>query len=191
MNANEPGWPRAVGLMAPAVRSFSLVALALGASSCASSGTQAVDQSATEAQEVAAVSGWTRIATTEHYIVVANVLPGERMFTAAELTAEHPTEGELIVDGRGNPLGPDVRHVEAHIYDKVSGLPITTVRPTIVLLNRTSGQSTDISSTLMQDVNVGAPDIHFGNNTPVPGNSDLTLTITVGNEAVTLDGHLD
>lgn len=142
-------------------------------------------------QAVVAAAGWTRIATTEDYIVVANVLPGERMFTSAEAKAEHPTEGELIIDGPGHPLGPDVRHVEAHIYDRTTGLPLTSVRPVIVVLNRTSGELTEVRSTLMQDVNIGAADIHFGNNVPVSGDSDLSLTVTIGDQEVTLDGHLD
>ena len=136
-------------------------------------------------------AGWTRMATTESYLVVANVLPGERMFTTAEFKEMHPTEGELIIDGIGNALGDDVRHVEAHIYDRDTGRPLTTVHPTIVVLNRTSGVRRDVTPTLMQDVNIGAADIHFGNNVEVSGDSELSLTITIGDEEVTLDGHLD
>lgn len=113
------------------------------------------------------------------------------MFTSAAARAEHPTEGELILDGDGNPVGVDVRHVEAHVYDRGTGLPLTSVAPVLVLRNRTSGELTEIAATLMQDVNIGAPDVHFGNNVLVPGNSDLSLTIRIGDEEVTLDGHLD
>jgi hypothetical protein len=140
---------------------------------------------------VATVAGWTRIATTTSYIVVANVLPGEEMFTAARADAEHPVEGELILAGSGDSLGADVRHVEAHIYDRETGLPSTTLKPTISLLNRTTGERTDVRATLMQDVNIGGPDVHYGNNVHVHSGSDLTLTITIGDEEVTLDGHLD
>ena len=147
--------------------------------------------STASAQGVVEAAGWTRIAVTSDYFVVANVLPGERMFTAAEAAKERPNEGELILAGEGRGLGPHVRHVEAHVYDKRTGLPLTSVKPTIVIINQTTGDRVDVESTLMQDVNIGAPDVHYGNNVVVAGNSELRLVITVGNEEVTLDGHLD
>jgi hypothetical protein len=48
-----------------------------------------------------------------------------------------------------------------------------------------------VPPTLMQDVNIGAVDIHYGNNVLVRGDSDLSLVITVGHEEVTVDAHLD
>ena len=142
-------------------------------------------------QDVAGAAGWTRIATTADYFVVANVLPGERMYTATEVAAQHPTVGELIISGVGQPLGANVRHVEAHIYDRATGMPIANLNPSIEVLNRTTGQRVQITSALMQDVAIGDLDIHYGNNVAVMGDSDLTLTVTVGTEVVTLDGHLD
>ncbi|MEP7047544.1 MAG: hypothetical protein ABI949_12730 [Ilumatobacteraceae bacterium] len=149
------------------------------------------DDSSAGHGDVAAVAGWTRIATTRSYLVVANVLPGEVMFTAAEAEAAHPTEGELIIRGIGDRVGPNVRHVEAHVYDRATGLPLSNVKPTISLLNLTTGDHIEVESTLMQDVNIGAPDIHYGNNIAVVGNSDVRLTVTINDEEVTLDGHLD
>ncbi|MEY2445475.1 MAG: hypothetical protein QOE00_2055 [Ilumatobacteraceae bacterium] len=163
------------------------IAVLLPACGLTSSGDHAADTP----QSVVAAAGWTRIAVTASYYVVANVLPGERMFTAAEVKKDRPQEGELILAGTGNALGPDVRHVEAHVYDKRTGLPLTSVKPTIVVLNQTTGDRVDVESTLMQDVNIGAPDVHYGNNVVVAGNSELRLVITVGNQEVTLDGHLD
>lgn len=167
-----------------------LLGLSLALGACRLVGEGAGLSSAAHAQGVAAVAGWTRIATTERYVVVANVLPGERMFTKAEYAAEHPTVGELVINGTGRPVGDDVRHVEAHIYDRKTGLPLTDVTPTLVVLDRGSGKRTVVPPTLMQDVNIGALDIHFGNNVVVPGNTDLRLTVTIGDEEVTFDGHL-
>lgn len=170
-----------------------LCVLCLGAvlAACRLIGAEAIGHPPSDEQDVVAAAGWTRIATTEKYLVVANVLPGEQMFTAAEAQAEHPTQGELIVEGTGQALGANVRHVEAHIYDRKTGMPLTNVKPTIVVLNRTTGERTEVASTLMQDVNIGALDVHYGNNVAVPGSSDLSLTITIGDQEVTLDGHLD
>jgi hypothetical protein len=167
-----------------------LAALALF-SSCRLFGDAAATNTRSTENDVVTAAGWTRIAVTDSYLVVANVLPGEHMFTAAEAQQQHPTEGELIIAGIGRPLGVNSRHVEAHVYDRKTGLPLTNVEPRIVLLNRTTGQHIDVESVLMQDINIGVLDIHYGNNVPVVGDSDVRLTVTIGDEEVTLDGHLD
>jgi hypothetical protein len=167
-------------------RVIAVVVFATVLGACRLIGTNAIGHSSSDAP-----AGWTRIATTTHYLVVANVLPGEEMFTTAEREAEHPVEGESILHGAGAPIGPDARHVEAHVYDRSTGLPVDDITPTIVVYNRTTGQRLVVEPTLMQDLNIGAPDAHFGNNVVIPGDSDLSLTVTIGDEEVTLDGHLD
>ncbi|MEN9644153.1 MAG: hypothetical protein RL238_822 [Actinomycetota bacterium] len=144
-----------------------------------------------DTDDVVAAAGWTRVVTTEHYLVVVNVLPGEAMFTHSEQVQHHPTEGELILSGSGEALGPTSRHVEAHIYDRATGLATTDVVPTITLLNRTTGGRVEVEPTLMQDVNIGPLDRHFGNNVAVASDSDLEITVVIGDEEVTVDGHLD
>lgn len=144
-----------------------------------------------DADDVVAAAGWTRAVATEHYLVVVNVLPGEAMFTHAEHQQHHPTEGELILSGPGEPLGPTSRHVEAHIYDRATGLATSDAVPTITMVNRTTGERIEVEPTLMQDVNIGALDRHFGNNVAVPSDSDLSITVVVAGEEVTVDGHLD
>ncbi len=183
-------------IASPPARKRFIVALMLMGLVASSSACRLVDgdkgiSDTTADQEVAKVAGWTRIATTEKYLVVANVLPGEVMFTTAEADAQNPTEGELIIRGIGNPVGDHVRHVEAHIYDRTTGLPRSDVTTSILLLNRTTGEREIVAATLMQDINTGALDIHYGNNIAVRSNSDLRLIVTVDGEEVTLDGHLD
>ncbi len=140
---------------------------------------------------VAMASGWTKSVTTAHYLVVVNVLPGEHMMTTTEMQMDHPTEGELIIDGKGNPEGVDVRHVEAHIYDRTTGRALTGLVPRITLTNRTTGETIDVPPTLMQDMNIGPLDLHFGNNVKVTGDSDISVRVVVNGEEVTVDGHLD
>ena len=140
---------------------------------------------------ISEATGWTRAATTEHYLVVVNVLPSESMMTRAEVQATHPTEGELIVDGIGLPYGAFIRHVEAHIYDRATGKAITGMVPSIKLTNRTTGEVIDVPPTLMQDVIIGPLDLHFGNNVPVADDSDISVLVTVDGEGVSVDGHID
>ncbi len=168
-----------------------LVALALGLTSCDLINDEQAGTQASEA-DVGAVAGWTRIALTTHYLLVVNVLPSETMFSDMQMKSMSPTVGEQILDkGVGDPTGVGVRHVEAHVYDRSTGLPLSNVKPAIRVFNRTTGEHIDVPPTLMQDVVVGSPDIHYGNNVPVRGDSDISLAITVGNEEVTVDGHLD
>jgi hypothetical protein len=171
-------------------RAGGVLTLGVVLAACQLVGADASARPTATAQDVVAVAGWTRIATTEKYLVVANVLPGENMFTQAENAAKHPTFGELCVIGVGAPVGPNVRHVEAHIYDRKTGLPLTDITPSIVVLDRGSGKRTIVPPTLMQDLNIGALDIHFGNNVVVAGNTDVKLTVTIGDEEVTFDGHI-
>ncbi len=167
-----------------------MLAVVVSVAGCGRLTSAGVDGSATT-EGVVGAAGWTRIALTDDYFIVGNVLPGERMFTAAEAAREHPLEGELIIAGTGRALGPNVRHVEAHVYDRHTGLPLDTLKPTIVLFNQSTGERVEVGSTLMQDVNIGALDVHYGNNVTMAGNSDLHLVVTIGDEEVTLDGHLD
>lgn len=175
----------------PVTRASGVLGLAVVLTSCLLLGTGPTGHYSSTEQDVAAAAGWTRIAVTNSYVVVANVLPGERMFTVQEAESTHPTEGELIMSGTGRTLGAFARHIEVHIYDRTTGLPLADLAPTIDVLNRTTGEHIEVESTLMQDLDLGAVDIHYGNNVAVPGNCDLRLTITIGEEEVIVDGHLD
>ncbi|HEY7628713.1 MAG TPA: hypothetical protein VH761_16700 [Ilumatobacteraceae bacterium] len=165
--------------------------LALSLTSCDLIRDNAAEHHHADADDVAAVAGWTRIALTPSYLLVVNVLPSEAMYTDDEMQAMSPTEGEAILDGPGEPVGLGVRHVEAHIYDRRTGIPLSNVEPTIRVFNRTTGDRVEVAPTLMQDVIIGGPDIHYGNNVAVRGDSDISVQVAVGDEEVTVDGHLD
>ncbi|MFZ4719725.1 MAG: hypothetical protein ACOYMR_09890 [Ilumatobacteraceae bacterium] len=143
------------------------------------------------AAAVAQHAGWTRDVLSPDYLVVVNVLPGEEMFTTDQQTMTHPTGGELIIEGEGRPLGSHVRHVEAHIYRRDTGKVVTDIVPRITLTNRTTGEVIDVEATLMQDVNIGQLDRHFGNNVMVMPDSDIRVTVRLGDQEVSVDGHLD
>ena len=113
------------------------------------------------------------------------------MFTDEELAHEHPTVGEAVLRGSAVPVLTSGCHVEAHVYDRATGLPITSVTPSIVLVDLSSGARTEIEPTLMQDVVIGAPDVHFGNNTVLQGGRDVSVSVNLGGEQVVISGHLD
>jgi hypothetical protein len=178
---------------ASALFAVACTALAVGLlAACSALRADVADGSAVETDDaVAGAAGWTRAVLSEHYLVIVNVLPGEEMFTEAEHMEMHPTEGELILGGKGNRTGEHVRHVEAHVYDRATGAVVTDVVPSITVTNRTTGEVVEVEPTLMQDVNIGQIDRHFGNNVMIMPNSDLQVKVTVGDEEVSVDGHLD
>lgn len=141
--------------------------------------------------DVAAVAGFTKVAFTDRWLVVVNVLPAEPMYTPDEVAHEHPTWGEMTLEGEGGPTGPGVRHVEAHLYDRATGLPVDDPVPELEVLVHATGERVPIPAVLMQDVNIGAADVHFGDNVALPGDTDLTITVTIADEEMSLDGHLD
>ena len=168
-----------------------LVAFIVWLSSDRIASTRSSVAAADVAAQVDAVAGFTKIATTAHYFVVVNVLPAERMYSPEELAAEHPTVGEAVLRGPAAPVVPSARHIEAHIYDRTTGLPTTLVTPTITVVDHDSGARISIDPTLMQDVIIGAADVHFGNNVVVAGDRDITLTVDIGGEEVVVSGRLD
>jgi hypothetical protein len=141
---------------------------------------------------VSAVAGFTKVGFVSDYLVVVNVLPGEEMYTIEEVAAEQPSIGEMTIKGRGTDVAVDSRHVEAHIYSRETGLPVTVPVPVISVTDGNAENSTTIDSVLMQDVNVGNSDIHFGDNVVIEGQTDLRIEVSLGQgQKVTLDGRLD
>ena len=134
--------------------------------------------------------GLTRVGTTEHYIVVLNVVPPEEMYMPSEAALQHPTGGEFILHGDMARIEPHSRHTEAHIYSKETGKPAVDVVPTILITDKTDGTTAQPEATLMQDVLIGTRDIHFGNNAVIKAGHEFTVTITIQNEEVSFSGRL-
>ncbi|MFV2039506.1 MAG: hypothetical protein ACC660_04630 [Acidimicrobiales bacterium] len=143
------------------------------------------------ATPVSDVAGFTKVGFTSDYMVIVNVLAGEEMFSLEEVARDHPTVGEVEIDGEGSEVEFGSRHVEAHIYDRDTGLALTEPVPIIEVLDGGTGEVTIIQSVLMQDVIVGDTDIHFGDNIVIADNTDLKITVRLGaDEEVTVDGRL-
>lgn len=140
--------------------------------------------------EVAEVAGWTQHATSNSYLLIISVTPGTQMFTAEEVAAQHLIRGEVIISGTAVPPGEDIRHVEVHIYNRATGALLDTETPVITVVNQSTGRATEVDPVLMDDIEAGSLDRHFGNNLHIPANSDLRVEVSVNGEKVTVDGHL-
>ncbi|MFV1989864.1 MAG: hypothetical protein ACC652_03890 [Acidimicrobiales bacterium] len=50
---------------------------------------------------VSAVAGFTKVGFVDEYLVVVNVLPGEKMYSVEEVVAEQPAVGEMTLKSEG------------------------------------------------------------------------------------------
>jgi hypothetical protein len=135
-------------------------------------------------------AGFTEMATTVDYVVMVNVLPAEPMFSHAEHERLHPTAGELVIEGVGGRVRRWTRHVEAHVYSRATGEVVTDVVPAIEVLDRTTGRVIPVAPVLMQDVVIGEPDQHFGNNVVVGPDRAITVVVRLNDQVVSVDGRL-
>ena len=85
-------------------------------------------------------AGFTKNVITPTYLIVINVLPPEQMFTPDEIEALHPVEGEMALRGSSGPIGASSRHVEAHIYSRLTGRPLSEATPSIKLTDHVTGR---------------------------------------------------
>lgn len=134
--------------------------------------------------------GLTRVDTTEHYLVVLNIVPPEEMYLPEQAAQHHPTGGEFILHGAMAPIVAQSRHAEAHVYSKETGKPVTDVVPEIEVADQTDGTTQKPEATLMQDVLIGARDIHFGNNVVIKAGHEFSVTVTIAHEEVSFSGRL-
>lgn len=150
-----------------------VVTIALGVAGCGSS-------SATNQSFVGKVGG-DKLAFTEHYMVVFNIVPPEHMYQPAQARTLHPTEGEYILKGYMAPIHSDSRHFEAHIYNRSTGLPVKGLDPRITVTDTDNGQVRQVYPTWMQDVVVGPRDFHYGNNFDMPVGHHYRLQVAIRN----------
>jgi hypothetical protein len=130
-------------------------------------------------QSFVAKVGGDKLAFTEHYMVVFNIVPPEHMYQPAQARTLHPDEGEYILKGYMTPIHADSRHFEAHIYNRATGLPVRGLEPKITVTDTDNGQVSNVYPTWMQDVVVGPRDFHYGNNFDMPAGHDYHLQVAI------------
>jgi hypothetical protein len=143
-------------------------------------------------------------ATTPDYNLVLAVAPPQKMYTPAQVNAQHPTDGEVMFSGTmimpsssGSSMSnmdmsnnaidlPGWRHVEVHIYTR-SNQVVKDVNPIITIRDDTSGKQTDLPIVTMQGIVAGPSDFHYGNNAYLPSGRDYSLTVRVNNDDASFD----
>jgi hypothetical protein len=112
----------------------------------------------------------TRHATTATYALTLSIGPTEAMYTPAQVKANHPTSGEVMINGGtmsmgGMSMGGITRHLEVHLKSRATGKVVTNVTPKISLIE-TGGMAmtTKVQAIAMEGVGEGVADLHYGNN---------------------------
>jgi hypothetical protein len=127
--------------------------------------------------------------TTDHYLIVLDILAPEDMFMPAEVASQHPGAGELVVDGKATPtVGVNLRHMEVHIYDRTTGDVVTGQHPTLTLTDHTAGSRASLDATEMRDLIIGEIDDHYGSNSSVAVGHDFTIRVAINGDAADFSG---
>jgi hypothetical protein len=134
----------------------------------------------------------TQHATTPTYKLTLHVGPTETMYTAAQVKATHPKDGEVMVGdstGMGGMSMGGNRHLEVHVYSKATGKVVTGAAPTITLTDTsaTSGMAMaeKVNAMAMQGIDQGVADLHYGDNVKLTGGHRYKVVVKVKGEKAT------
>lgn len=143
------------------------------------------------------VSGGITTSTAGHLLTLA-VGPEETMYSPEEAAASHPASGEVMISGTmatamggmgrmpgtGQASG-QVSHLEVHICDR-SGRVVTDAHPTISITDTTAGgPPVSVPVAVMEGVDAGPADLHYGNNVEVVAGHAYTVEVAVAGEVAT------
>ncbi len=156
--------------------------------------------------DVADATGFTRMALSESYVVIVRVSPersdmdmggmdmgemdmGEMDMDEMHMDGMDMDEVGMVVDQSLDDTGL-MRHVTAHIYGRATGLAVDTT-PRIIVSAAEAGTTTEMIPMAMQDASLGSIDTHFGQNVAIAAGSNVTITVVVAGEEVTVDGFVE
>jgi hypothetical protein len=159
---------KSVGLL------VAVFAVALVCAACGSSGS-----SSASSKTVTSCGGATGpTVTTAKYVMSLNVGPEETMYTQQQAAASHPTDGEVMISGTMSMTDSTgtVRHLEVHICQH-DGTVVQHADPTITVQDAAGGQPVDVSPAVMEGVNEGLKDLHYGNNVNIVPGHEYDVTV--------------
>ena len=139
------------------------------------------------ARGAAASPGSPQTKLTESYAFKLSIGMSEKMWTAAQVRAKHPTTGEVMVTGSmggAMSMGGAQRHVEVHITARATGKVVTGARPKITVMdtNVKNAMAITVPFAAMQGVLSGAADLHYGNNVQLVAGHIYKVTVALKTE---------
>ncbi len=148
-------------------------------------------------------------ATSPKYKMVLDVNPTEAMYTAAQVAAQHPTSGEMMLRGQMTNMsgaggsastmmgstsemngsgGANARHLEVHICSVSTGHVVQDAQPTITLVDHSSAGMVDkVSVAVMEGIGSGVKDLHYGNNVTMSAGHAYTVTVHLNGDTTTFN----
>jgi hypothetical protein len=122
---------------------------------------------------------------TAHYLLDLQIGPMEMMFMPAQVAAQHPTTGEVMVGGK-MAMPKDLataHHLEVHVHALDGGMVVTDATLTIAVTDAAKNVQ-ELPIATMYGIAEGVPDTHYGNNVSMaPGN--YTVDVMVNGEKAT------
>jgi hypothetical protein len=135
----------------------------------------------------------TGTATTPTYKLTLSVGPVEKMYTAEEVKAKHPTDGEVMVGDSmgmgGMSMGDANRHLEVHVASRATGKVVTNAKPAITLADTSDmagmAMPEKVNAMAMQGIGEGVADLHYGDNVKLSAGHVYKVAVKVKGEKAT------
>jgi len=129
-------------------------------------------------------------AQTAHYRLALQIGPTEMMYMPNEVSAKHPSDGEVMVGGvmstnmnmsMGMSMGmdkPNTRHLEVHVYPLGKDAAVTNAKVKILVTDLAAKKTQQIAVAKMYGIKEGPSDTHYGNNVELAaGNYRVEVTV--------------
>ena len=86
-------------------------------------------------------------------------------------------------------MGGSARHLEVHITSRGTGKVVAGAYPTISAIdtNTKNAMTVNVPVAEMEGVNMGASDLHYGNNVDMPVGHTYTVTVKVNADTATFN----
>lgn len=130
-----------------------------------------------------------QVVDTASYVFALDIEPMQKMYTVAQVKAEHPKTGEVMFSGTMSAMAgmamADVRHLELHICTR-AGSVVVGAKPSIVIEDASAKtMSMRVPIVTMEGIGEGKDDYHYGNNVALAAGAHITVTATLdGQRAV-------
>lgn len=126
-------------------------------------------------------------ALSADYHYVLNVGPTEEMFSRADVAANHPKNGELMVNGAMTmSQGANPEHLEIHICSRRNGEVVVGPPPAITFTDTNANTTTTLQVATMQGVTSGLGDLHYGNTIDAPPGHAFAVLVGFRGQQATL-----
>ena len=125
--------------------------------------------------------------TTKSYVFKLSLGKSEEMWTLAQVAAQHPKTGEIMLSGSMAHLmsmGGSPRHIEVQITSRASGKVVTGAHPTLSVHDTLAmdAMMDKVSVAEMKGVGMEASDVHYGNNIDLVTGHLYKVTVTLKGE---------